>query len=356
MISIKKYLDSAPDATATYREEDDKSVLSAAMDAYGSALLAMGDSGTEAYPALGADLKQKLGKVEESLSSEMTLEQIESAKTNVREQLMDWGMRAARQNQQKTREVKELLIVMAHTAESVGERDQRCAGQMNAVTARLEKIASLDDLSQVRASIEKSAAELKSQIQRMTVEGKAAIEKLRVEAAGYQTRLEEAEHIASIDGLTRLRNRLWVECQIENRMAAGGPLCVGIVDIDGFKKVNDQHGHLAGDELLKQIAAEIKFACRATDLIGRWGGDEFIILLDCGMTEALPQIDRLREWIRGNYKVNGRSGQTSLQIAASIGVAEYRPRETMKELVSRADAAMYEHKAANRKNGGALGR
>jgi diguanylate cyclase (GGDEF)-like protein len=356
MISLKKYLDSAPDAAEASRDEHDESTLSAAIDAYGSALLAMGDCGTAAYPALGADLKRGLGKVEESLSCEMTRDQIEGAKTSVREQLQDWGMRASRQNQQKTREVKELLIVMAHTAESVGERDQRCAGQMNAVTARLQKIASLDDLSQVRASIEESAAELKTQIERMTVEGKAAIEKLRVEAAGYQTRLEEAEHIASIDGLTRLRNRLWVECQIETRMAGGGPLCVGIVDINDFKKVNDRHGHLAGDELLKQIAAEIKFACRATDVIGRWGGDEFIILLDCGMAEARPQIDRLREWIRGNYKVNGRSGQASLQIDASIGVAEHRPRETMKELLSRADAAMYEDKAASRKNGGGLGR
>jgi diguanylate cyclase (GGDEF)-like protein len=356
MISLKKYLDSATDFTETSRDENDESTLSAVIDAYGAALLVMGDCGTEAYPALGADLKRGLHKVEESLTCAMTREQIEGAKTSVREQLQDWGMRAARQNQQKTREVKELLIVMAHTAESVGERDQRCAGQMNAVTARLEKIASLDDLSQVRASIEESAAELKTQIERMTVEGKAAIEKLRVDASCYQARLEEAEHIASIDGLTRLRNRLWVECQIENRMAAGGPLCVGIVDVNDFKKVNDQHGHLAGDELLKQLAAEIKFACRATDVIGRWGGDEFIILLDCDMAVARAQIDRLREWICGNYKVNGRSGQVSLQISAAIGAAEYRPRETMNELLARADDAMYEQKAASRKNGKAPGR
>jgi diguanylate cyclase len=78
----------------------------------------------------------------------------------------------------------------------------------------------------------------------MTTEGKAAIEKLRVEVSGYQAKLEEAEHIASSDGLTGLRNRLWVEGQIERRMAAGGPLCVAIVDIDDFKRVNDTHGHL----------------------------------------------------------------------------------------------------------------
>jgi GGDEF domain-containing protein len=326
MISLKKYLDSAS-STEAHREPDDDGILPAAIVAYGSALLAMGNCGMEACPALGADLKRGLGKIEETLACGMTSEQVAGAETSVRDQLQNWGRRAARQNQQKTREVKELLIVMAHTAESVGERDQRCAVQMNAVTTRLKKIASLDDLTKVRASIEESAAELKSQIERMTVEGKTAIEKLRGEVSGYQTKLEEAEHIASIDGLTGLRNRLWVEGQIERRIAAGVPLCVAIVDIDDFK-----------------------FACRATDVIGRWGGDEFIILLDCGMAEAQAQIDRLRDWVCGSYKVNGKAGPASLKINASIGLAEHVPSQTVKDLLARADAAMYELKAASRKN------
>jgi dihydrofolate reductase len=85
--------------------------------------------------------------------------------------------------------LKELLIVMAHTAESVGARDQRCAGQMNAVTSRLEKIASLDNLAEVRASIEESAAQLKTQIERIISEGNAAIEELRAEVTDYQAKL-----------------------------------------------------------------------------------------------------------------------------------------------------------------------
>jgi diguanylate cyclase len=351
MISLKKYLDSADVHFEADREQDDNSVLPAMLEAYGSAMREMGNCGTEACPALGPDLKRVLGKVQESLTLEMTPEQVKDAEAALREQLQNWSMRAARHNQQKTREVKDLLIVMAHTAESVGERDQRCAGQMNAVTTRLKKIASLDDLTKVRASIEESAAELKSEIHRMTTEGKAAIEKLRVEASSYQTRLEEAEHLASSDGLTGLRNRLWVEGQIERKIAAGDPLCVAILDIDDFKKVNDNHGHLTGDELLKQLAGEIKFACRLTDLIGRWGGDEFIILLDCGITDARAQIDRLRDWVCGNYQVNGKSGPVSLQIKASIGVAEHVPPETMNQLLARADAAMYEVKAASRKKG-----
>ena len=356
MISLKKYLDSPDVRFEADREQADDCALPAMVEAYGSALREMGNCGMEAYPALGPDLKRVLGRVEEGLTLKITPEQVKGAEAAVREQLQNWGMRAARHNQQKTREVKDLLIVMAHTAESVGERDQRCAGQMNAVTARLKQIASLDDLTKVRASIEQSAAELKSQIERMTAEGKAAIEKLRGEVSVYHTKLEEAELIASRDGLTGLRNRLWVEGQIERRMASGGPLCVAIVDIDDFKRVNDSHGHLTGDEVLKQFAAEIKFACRSTDVIGRWGGDEFIILLECGLAVAQAQIERLGEWVCGSYKVIGKSGPVPLKMNASIGLAEHVPGETMKDLLARADAAMYERKAVSRKNGSGSGR
>ena len=173
---------------------------------------------------------------------------------SIREKLQNWGGCAARHYQHKTAEVKEILLIMASTAESVGERDQRCAKQISEVTSRLQQIANLDDLTQIRASIEKSAADLKISISRMAAEGKAAIDQLRVEVIDFQAKLEEAEHIASCDALTGLRSRLSVEGQLESRMNASLPFSVAIIDVDGFKKVNDDYGHMVGDELLVLFA------------------------------------------------------------------------------------------------------
>jgi diguanylate cyclase (GGDEF)-like protein len=359
MISLKKFLDSAQaegEARGALGEED---ILSAAMAAYGAALLAMGNCSLDACPALGEDLKRNLGRLEEKLSVEMSAGAIEATDNAAQELLREWGRRTARHYEEKAGEVKELLIVMARTGESVGARDQRCAGQINEVTARLESIASLEDLTEIRASIEKSAAELKTSIGRMAEEGKAAVAQLRLEVRKYEAKLEEAEEIASRDALTGLRSRVWVENQIERRIGTGTALCVAILDIDGFKKVNDEHGHLTGDELLRQFAKELQSACRSTDLIGRWGGDEFIILLDCGMCgmrEASAQADRLREWFCGSYTVQGRSGVRKLRLDASIGLAEHLRGEAMKELIARADEAMYAHKAASHAKGNAAGR
>jgi diguanylate cyclase (GGDEF)-like protein len=347
MISLKKYLDQAH-AVPTAPSHDAGELLPATIAAYRSALQEIGSCSMDACPALGDGLRRTLNKIGEDLSSHTTREDFEASEQCIQEQLQDWGRDAAKHYQQQTGDVKEILIVMARTAESVGDRDKRCARQINEVTARLQRIANLEDLTQIRASIVRSAKELKTSIDKMAAEGKAAIEQLRTEVSTYQTKLEEAELIATRDSLTRLRSRSWVESQIERRIASKLPLCVAIIDMDGFKQVNDDHGHLAGDELLKQFSAELKSACRASDIIGRWGGDEFIILLDCALPEAQTQTDRLRQWVCGDYTLQGQSGPTKLRVDASIGLAEHIPEETMKQLIARADAAMYQHKNASR--------
>jgi diguanylate cyclase (GGDEF)-like protein len=348
MISIKKYLDAAHRGPIVDAVPEQNELLSEAMEAYRSSLVEMGNCSLDACPGLGRELKISLGKLGEGLTGFSTAKEIAATEKSVREKLKDWGGRAAKHYRQKTDEVKEILIVMARTAESVGARDERCAQQINEVTSQLKTIANLEDITQIRASIEKSAAELKTSIGRMAAEGKAAIDQLRVEVTNFQTKLEEAEHIASCDSLTGLRSRLCVEGQIESRMAAGLPFCVAILDINEFKQVNDTYGHVVGDELLQMFATELKSRCRATDTVGRWGGDEFIILLDSGMRVAKAQTDRVRDWVCGNYTLHGRSGTMKLRVNASMGVAEYFPGETMKGLIARADAEMYRHKATTR--------
>jgi diguanylate cyclase (GGDEF)-like protein len=326
MISLKKYLDLHPAGQFAEVEPDEHEFLIAVINAYGSALLEMGTCSLDACPGLGDDLKRNLGELRAGLSSDMGCETLAATDTCVRERLRVWGRDTAKHYQQKACEVKELLLVMASTAESVSARDQRCAGQMTEVTQRLKAIASLDDLTEIRASVEKSAAELKTSIDRMTAEGKEALEHLREQVASYQSKLEEAEEVASRDALTGLSSRLYVEGQIEKRIETGSAFCVALIDIDGFKKVNDRYGHLTGDELLKQFGAELRSCGRATEVIGRWGGDEFILLYDCGLAEAEGQTERLRKWICGNYEVEGKIGRIEVACGCINGIGGARGR------------------------------
>ena len=356
MISLKKYLDSPQEHSAELVEPEEGDLLTTAIDVYGSALVEMGNCSLVACPGMGDELKRNLGELKAGLSVDISCGTLSATDSEVCKQLRDWGRETARHYQEKACEVKEMLLMMARTAESVSARDQRCAGQMSEVTERLRAIASLDDLTEIRASIEKSATELKTSIDRMTAEGKAVLDQLKEQVANYQTKLEEAEEMASRDALTGLSSRLYVEGQIEKRIGTGAPFCVAIIDIDCFKKVNDDHGHVTGDELLKQFGTELRSACRATDVIGRWGGDEFILLFDCGLAEAEAQTERLRKWICGSYTVQGKLGTIKLRVDASIGLAAHAADEEMKELLARADAAMYEKKAASRTKAMSLAR
>ena len=344
MISLKKYMELPSKPLIAKCEQGE--LLPAALGAYGSALVEMGNCSVVACPGVGEELKQSLFEVQSTLSTELDGSTLEAAEAAVRQLLEDWGRRTSGHYREKAQEVKEILLSMARTTESVGARDQRCAVQIDAVTTRLQAIASLDDLSEIRSSIRKSAVELKSSIDRLNAEGKAILDDLRKQVVTYQKKLEEAEEVASGDPLTGLRSRLCVEGRIENRMGLEGPFCLAMVDIDGFKKVNDEHGHLTGDELLKQFASELKSACRSTDVIGRWGGDEFVILLDCGLAEATERVERLSKWVCGDYTVQSPAGVKKLKMDASIGLAEYEKGEPMKALMARADAAMYQRKGS----------
>src|SRR6266567_2678555 len=353
MISIRKYLDddgavALPKVPNPRPARTAGDLLSLCVEAYRGALSGIGRASVDACPALGTSLDEALSAIARSLAVNPSPEVVAAADTSTRAELQSWGRSTARHYQQKAAEVKEILLAMARTAESVGARDQRCARQLHEVTANLKSIASLEDISQIRTSIEKSASDLKGSIDRMTAEGKAVLDRLQAQVTTFEAKLAEAEQVASCDSLTRLRSRLWMETQIEQRIAAAKPFCVALLDLDGFKGVNDEHGHVAGDDVLKQFAAELKSACRSTDLVGRWGGDEFLVLLDCPATQARPQMERVSKWVCGTYTINQGAGPLVSRMHASIGLAEFTPPETANQRLDRADAAMYVNKPAAR--------
>ena len=354
MISIKEHMEGGTAVAAEVGVANDPDILPLLLTAYGTAVLAMGSSAYEACPSLGDELKRRFRDLSAQLSIDMGPEALATIDREIESHLQDWGRRAARYHRERATEVKDLLLTMARTAESVGSRDQRYASQMGLVTARLRQIATLDDVAQIRASVEKGAADLKHSIDRMAAEGQAAVADLRQQVTTYRVKLEDAAEQASRDALTGVRSRAGIERLIEERIAAGAEFCVGMLDIDGFKRVNDTYGHLVGDELLKKFAAELRSVCRLTDVVGRWGGDEFVLLLDCDLPEAVVRIDRLRKWVCGTYTIGAGNHVVKLQADASVGLAAHRENESLQELVARSDAAMYERKASAKKLAGKL--
>jgi len=345
VISIKKYLDADPNELNKYREAAPDELLALTLNSYRSALTAMGSCGVQACPTLGLDLQRGLMRLTERLSDKVTPPVVKETEERVEEQLQQWGGQTAKYFRDRAGEVKEILMALAHAAESVAERDQRYTSQFGEFTKRLQTMAKLEDLPQIRAALMRGAKELKTCVDEMEQDSHESVAALRTQVSTYQAKLEEAEQRASRDTLTGLDNRNGVETKTERRIADKRPFCVVLLDVNGFKQVNDTHGHLAGDDLLKQLATELRSASRSSDVVGRWGGDEFIIVLDCSLGDARSHMERLRRWVLGEYTVQLGTDTAKVNMDAAVGLVEWQPGETMQEVLGRADAAMYQQKA-----------
>ena len=147
---------------------------------------------------------------------------------------------------------------------------------------------------------------------------------------------------ASIDPLTRLPNRSEFEQRAEEILAAARRtetgVCLLLFDLDGFKAINDTHGHQAGDDVLRTMGARLRNAVRETDVVARWGGDEFVLVLQ-GLEEST--LARQRAAALGDL-ISGEPVGDGLYVGASVGIAMFpRHGSTLAELVEAADGAMY---------------
>jgi diguanylate cyclase len=162
--------------------------------------------------------------------------------------------------------------------------------------------------------------------------------------------LEKSEALARTDPLTGFCNRRGmneiVAREIARARRSREPFSIGIIDIDHFKKINDQYGHAIGDAALIHLAAIAKAGLRETDAICRFGGEEFVLVLPCaGAQGAHFVVDRLRRMTENTPLVLENQKVT---MRFSAGVAELIPNESADALVQRADAALYQAKRAGR--------
>lgn len=161
-----------------------------------------------------------------------------------------------------------------------------------------------------------------------------------------ETELEKISNQVREDALTGTLNRRGMEDAMTREIARAQrtkrPLCIAVLDVDNFKRLNDTYGHAAGDSALVHLAKVIKHTVRPTDLIARYGGEEFIIILgDAKMEGAVKVVTRLQRELTKRFFLHDNE---RLLITFSAGVAEYRQEETEETFFKRADKAMYQAK------------
>lgn len=162
---------------------------------------------------------------------------------------------------------------------------------------------------------------------------------------GAHDRIEE---LSRRDALTGLTNRRWLDevlrLEVERARRYQTPLSVAMVDLDLFKDINDSFGHAVGDQVLKAAASALEGAVRMTDVVSRYGGEEFLVLLP---NTELPQALMLAERMRADLRLMPVTFRPE-PVTASFGVAQWESKDSVESLVGRADEALYEAKRTGR--------
>ncbi len=161
---------------------------------------------------------------------------------------------------------------------------------------------------------------------------------------------ERLHHLAVTDWLTDLHNhsfsRQFLADALDRAKMENAPLCVIMADLDRFKEINDSHGHLVGDHVLRIVAARMISGARDGDEIARYGGEEFLFVLEnTDIIEGAEVAERVRVRINSDA-INSRNEH--IQVSLSLGIAQAREADTVDTLIARADAALYAAKLSGR--------
>jgi diguanylate cyclase (GGDEF)-like protein len=181
------------------------------------------------------------------------------------------------------------------------------------------------------------------------------LEKIKRSLAVKETELKavlaQADEVSHTDALTFLPNRRSILSDLQREVTFsdryGTPLAISMVDIDHFKNINDTYGHVAGDEVLRKLAAELRNHIRHPDVIGRYGGEEFLVVLPHSTVKAAAeQAGRLCKYVESMVVP---SGENEIKLTLSMGLAQYRiHQEDWQGFLSRADTALYQAKKNGR--------
>ncbi len=184
-----------------------------------------------------------------------------------------------------------------------------------------------------------------------------AVKKVRDEADGYRAERDELAAANVLltaetqeDALTGLASRRHLDASLERvfiqAVKENRPLCFAVADIDHFKSINDRHSHAVGDEVLRTVGGILRSACRPSDVAGRYGGEEFVlVLLDMASEVAFGVCERLRAAVASHAWDALRPG---LEVTISIGIADRSSHASSAEMLAAADARLYEAKRAGR--------
>ena len=310
----------------------------------------IGDMAPESLGLDTSEFRQNLSQIAEqvtshpeALTAEMVAECVDLCYGFLR--------RAQAHLAERETEFSELIAVLSEMVATLGG-GASFNDQLDRSAERLHKIVDINDIRILKRRLTVEIETLKRLSADKRAQDSGNKTYFTTEIERLQMRLAQSMEEASVDQLTRVANRgrfeRTVQQWIRAHRASGHPFVLALIDVDNFKAINDTFGHPEGDRVLVEIARTLGSTVRPTDLVARYGGDEFVVMLS--HTTAAQSQDRLRQIMTAlsNTAVGTPDVVPPIHLTLSIGMTDWAAEDEMADLVGRADQAMYEAKRAGK--------
>jgi len=315
-----------------------------AVSCYASAIASMELHLVTKDEARDAFRRDRLAELRRRLSGEPDLEAVRQVGQAVDEELKSFHDDLVATEDQTRSDMQGALAILKDLVSDLATHTGQRSDRLQNLTGQLEMVSRLNSITEIRRRMASHVGELKTCVAEMRADSQQAITRLESELSAIKQKLVIVEDLASTDLLTGVNNRREGERLLAKRIRAGDPFCLLLFDLDKFKAVNDQYGHKWGDKVLVTFARRLREQLRTCDTVFRWGGDEFMVIFECGLEDASSRACQMSERAGGTYDVAFGGRALKLEVRASWGAVEYQPGETSEHLFARADAAMYERK------------
>lgn len=332
---------SSPERPPARSDRSDAS-FQAALDCYLASVAAISETIAAVYPEISDSCCEQLTRLRARLAFDASPKTLEESRETLVQALQTFAARAERYTRSLSDELSGALALVARN------EDTRSARSVGYVEHLLDFVEQMENAVESRdlATLAGQTVKLRGFAESIELDSRDAFAQLRDQIRDFRKQLHEAVLLASRDALTGVANRREFERQLAVRIESQREFCVLLFDLDGLGVINDQFGHLCGDEILKQVSARLNTQVRTRDFVCRWGGDEFVVILDCGLEPGLARSRQIADWLNGRYNVAVDQREIMVNMSVSVGIAERVAGESWSQMFQRVDESMYRHKNA----------
>jgi diguanylate cyclase (GGDEF)-like protein len=343
MISLKRHLEDLQGQAPLIAELE---------TSYKSALEGIEQNLPSVSAQLVAHFRKQIRELRTQFESRPAVEVLSQSRQRLRDELRAFATQADKILENKDKQFKEILRSFAEAATTLAKQSTTNNQRLTGFTRNLDALIELQDLAEIRKGMVKEVVALKQAVAEIHDVSQQSVRQLHAELQEFREKLARSEEIAHTDALTGLSNRRAGEQALRLAVTAGKPFSVALLDLNGFKGINDHWGHPTGDAVLRQFGRRLGLVVRSADMVCRWGGDEFLVLLPaCRLAQAVARSQEIGKACEGDYRLMIESGQITLLLRVALGVAEWSTGEAIESLIRRADDALYKDKGKTSRRG-----